>query len=104
MCARTPGTASGRSFRGKDRTLSNMRGSSDSNQEEGVFPSLSDSSHMTMSEHLSQTQFAAYSERALHPDALLAIDNHLASCDMCHERLTRMVVPGVAKIAVNQPF
>lgn len=81
-----------------------MSGSSDSNQEEGVFPSLSDSPRTTMSEHLSQTQLAAYSERALHPGALLAIDNHLASCDMCHERLGRMVVPGVAKIVVNQPF
>ena len=52
-----------------------------------------------MSEHLSQTQLAAYIERALHPGALLAIDNHLASCDVCHERLRGMIVPGAVKPA-----
>lgn len=51
-----------------------------------------------MSTHLSQTQIAAYSERSLHPDVLLEIDNHLASCDTCYERLSRIRVPRVAKL------
>ena len=48
-----------------------------------------------MSEHLSQTQLAGYSGRTLYPDELLAVDSHLASCDECHERLTR-IKPGTS--------
>jgi len=54
-----------------------------------------------MSEHLSQTQLAGYSGRTLEPDELLAVDRHLASCDVCHQRLIRSL-PGTAKIAVSQ--
>ncbi len=50
-----------------------------------------------MSEHLSQSQLAGYSGRTLDPHELLAVDRHLASCDVCHKRL-----PGVAKLALSQ--
>ena len=56
-----------------------------------------------MSEHLSQTQLTGYSGRTLPPQELLAADNHLASCDVCHERLTR-ILPAVAKRVVSQSF
>ena len=51
-----------------------------------------------MSDHLSQTQLAAYNGRTLYPDELLSADNHLASCDECHERLTRMA-PAVGRLS-----
>jgi hypothetical protein len=54
-----------------------------------------------MSEHLSQAQLAGYRGRTLNPDELLTVDRHLASCDECHERLTR-IPAGVAK--PTQPF
>jgi len=41
-------------------------------------------------EHISETQLTRYSERSLDPQELLAVDRHLASCDLCHERLTRI--------------
>lgn len=41
-----------------------------------------------MSEHLSQIQLSGYSGRTLDPRELLVVDEHLASCDACHERLT----------------
>jgi anti-sigma factor RsiW len=44
-----------------------------------------------MSEHLSQAQLAGYSGRTLDTDELLAVDGHLASCDVCHERLIRIL-------------
>lgn len=50
-----------------------------------------------MSEHLSQSQLTGYSGRTLDPHELLAVDGHLASCDVCHERLT-----GITKFAVSQ--
>lgn len=53
-----------------------------------------------MSEHLSQTQLAGYSRRTLDPHELLAVDRHLASCDVCHKRLTR-ILPNAAKLAVG---
>ena len=60
-----------------------------------------------MSEHLSETQLTGYSGRTLPPRELLAVDNHLASCDVCHERLTR-ILPGTAKLAISgsgrEPF
>ena len=56
-----------------------------------------------MSEHLSQTQLTGYSGRTLPPQQLLAVDNHLASCDVCHERLTR-ILPAVGKRVIGQPF
>ena len=43
-----------------------------------------------MSQHLSQAQLAAYNERTLYRDELSTVDSHLASCDECHERLTRI--------------
>lgn len=43
-----------------------------------------------MSQHPSQVQLTGYSERTLYPDELLAVDSHLASCDVCHERLVRL--------------
>ena len=51
-----------------------------------------------MSEHLSQSQLAGYSGRTLDTEELLAVDGHLASCDICHERLT------VAKSAAGPSF
>ena len=51
-----------------------------------------------MSEHLSQSQLAGYSGRTLDSEELLAVDGHLASCDICHERLT------VAKSAAGPSF
>lgn len=51
-----------------------------------------------MSEHLSQNQLAGYSGRKLDPDELLAVDRHLASCDVCHQRLTRNL-PAAAKLS-----
>ena len=56
-----------------------------------------------MSQHLSQTQLAAYNDRTLYPDELLTVDSHLASCDECHERLTRMV-PAVGRPTVSPAF
>lgn len=56
-----------------------------------------------MAEHLSQGQLAGYRGRTLDADELLAVDGHLASCDVCHERLTG-VLPGVAKISVSPAF
>lgn len=56
-----------------------------------------------MSEHLSQTQLAGYSGRTLYPDELLAVDSHLASCDECYERLTR-IMPRTAKLAIGPSF
>jgi hypothetical protein len=55
-----------------------------------------------MSEHLSPSQLAGYSGRTLDPRELLAVDRHLASCDVCHQRL-----PGVAKASFQsdeRPF
>jgi hypothetical protein len=43
-----------------------------------------------MAEHLSEVQLAGYGGRTLDADELLAVDRHLALCDVCHERLTRM--------------
>ena len=55
-------------------------------------------------EHLSETQLTEYRERALSPRELLAVDSHLASCDECHARLTR-ILPGVAKLESGEdPF
>src|SRR6476469_7571877 len=56
-------------------------------------------------EHLSETQLARYRERSLDPQELLAVDRHLASCDLCHERLTR--TPPGASISIesdDEPF
>jgi hypothetical protein len=47
-------------------------------------------------EHLSETQLTEYRERALSPRELLAVDSHLASCDECHARLSR-ILPEVGK-------
>src|SRR6185369_7427641 len=41
-------------------------------------------------EHLSEKQLTGYRERSLDSQELLAVDRHLASCDLCHERLTRI--------------
>ncbi|HKP83913.1 MAG TPA: hypothetical protein VJT69_17995 [Pyrinomonadaceae bacterium] len=56
-----------------------------------------------MSEHLSQTQLAGYSGRTLDPDELLAVDRHLASCDVCNQRLLRSL-PGIAKVSQSFEF
>jgi hypothetical protein len=56
-----------------------------------------------MSEHLSQSQLAGYSGRTLDPHELLAVDRHLASCDVCHKRLTR-IPPVGAKLALSPSF
>ena len=56
-----------------------------------------------MSEHLSQSQLAGYSGRTLDAHELLAVDRHLASCDVCHKRLT-IILPDVAKLAFSLSF
>lgn len=56
-----------------------------------------------MSQHPSQIQLTAYSERTLYADELLAVDSHLASCDACHERLIGLA-PAVAPSAVRPVF
>jgi len=56
-----------------------------------------------MPEHLSQSQLAGYSGRTLDTDELLAVDGHLASCDVCHKRLIG-ILPGVAKLALSPSF
>lgn len=56
-----------------------------------------------MSEHLSQGQLTGYTGRTLDAEELLAVDRHLASCDMCHERLTRML-PADTKAAISPSF
>ena len=56
-------------------------------------------------EHLSEKQLTGYRERSLDPQELLAVDRHLASCDLCHERLTR--IPYGASIlfaSEDEPF
>jgi len=56
-------------------------------------------------EHLSETQLSGYKERSLDPQELLEVDRHLASCDLCHERLTR--IPYGASLLVDsgaEPF
>ncbi len=50
-----------------------------------------------MSEHPSQAQLTGYSGRTLDPHELLVVDRHLASCDECNERLTR-IPPGDVKL------
>ena len=52
-----------------------------------------------MSEHLSQTQLAGYCGRTLDTDELLAVDRHLAWCDVCHERLTGILPDGAQRVA-----
>lgn len=56
-----------------------------------------------MSEHLSQTQLTGYTARTLQPHELIAVDRHLASCDVCHERLTQ-ILSGAAKPATSPSF
>jgi hypothetical protein len=53
-----------------------------------------------MPEHLSQSQLAGYSGRTLDHDELLAVDGHLALCDVCHKRLTGTG----AKLALRPSF
>jgi hypothetical protein len=55
-------------------------------------------------EHLSETQLASYSGRTLDPQELLAVDRHLASCDECHGRLSR-ILPGAGSFeSGEEPF
>ena len=56
-----------------------------------------------MSQHPSQIQLTAYSERALYADELLAVDSHLASCGECHERLIGLA-PAVARSIAGPVF
>jgi anti-sigma factor RsiW len=42
-------------------------------------------------EHLSESQLTRYRGRTLGPHELLAVDRHIASCDLCHERLSRLL-------------
>lgn len=50
-----------------------------------------------MSDHLSPQLLERYCERRLEPQELLALDDHLASCTACRERL-REVKPGRASL------
>jgi hypothetical protein len=56
-------------------------------------------------EHLSERQLSGYRERSLDPQELLAVDQHLSSCDLCHERLTRIPYgAGVSFESHDEPF
>ncbi|HEU4766914.1 MAG TPA: hypothetical protein VFS77_06050 [Pyrinomonadaceae bacterium] len=44
---------------------------------------------MMAAEHLSNNQLVGYAAKKLNSEELLAVDRHLASCDACHDRLTR---------------
>jgi hypothetical protein len=56
-------------------------------------------------EHLSERQLSGYRERSLDPQELLAVDRHLSSCDLCHERLTRIPYgAGVSFESHHEPF
>lgn len=57
-----------------------------------------------MAEHLSQLQLTGYSGRTLDGDELLAVDRHLASCDVCHEKLVRISSPVPGRPASEEPF
>ena len=58
-----------------------------------------------MAEHLSPIQLVGYASRTLDPDELLAVDRHLASCDVCHDRLMRMS-PKISSydLSIQEPF
>ena len=58
-------------------------------------------------EHLSQIQLVGYGAKTLNPDELLAVDRHLASCDACHDRLTRIsthVSDRSYDLPIHEPF
>ena len=58
-------------------------------------------------EHLSQIQLVGYRAKTLNPDELLAVDRHLASCDACHDRLTRLspeVSERLYDLPIHEPF
>lgn len=61
-----------------------------------------------MSQHPSEVQLTGYSERSLSAGELLAVDSHLASCDVCHERLVGLApAPFVARPefeSAEEPF
>ena len=57
-----------------------------------------------MAEHLSQIQLTGYSGRTLDSDELLAVDRHLASCDVCHDRLARISSPVSGHHSTEEPF
>jgi hypothetical protein len=59
-----------------------------------------------MSQHPSQVQLTAYSERTLLPDELLAVDSHLAACDECHKRLIGLAPSTVRPVweSAEEPF
>src|SRR5690348_2442024 len=44
---------------------------------------------MTQPDHLNDEQFAQYRSRTLDPVKLLAVDEHIAQCPACRERLYR---------------
>ena len=43
-----------------------------------------------MAEHLSTIQLVGYGTKTLDAEELLAVDRHLASCDVCHDRLMQL--------------
>lgn len=58
-------------------------------------------------EHLSQNQLDGYGAKTLNSEELLTVDRHLASCDACHDRLTRMsanVFDRSHELAIEEPF
>ena len=56
-----------------------------------------------MSEHLSQIQLAGYGGRSLDADELLAVDRHLASCDVCYKRFT-LISPSTSDLYKSQHY
>lgn len=58
-----------------------------------------------MTEHLSQIQLVGYGSKTLNSEELLAVDRHLASCDVCHDRLTRLS-PKISSydLSMQEPF
>jgi hypothetical protein len=54
-------------------------------------------------EHISESQLARYCGRSLGPHELLAVDRHLASCDICHERLSRLLPSALSRLQPVRP-
>ncbi len=56
-----------------------------------------------MAEHLSDSQLIGYGAKTLDSEELLAADRHLASCDVCHDRLTHLS-PKTFDLSIEEPF
>jgi len=56
-------------------------------------------------EHLSDNQLVGYGAKSLNSEELLAVDRHLASCEACHDRLTRLSpIERSYDLSIDEPF